>query len=285
MTKQEGLLRPWKSRLAEEFSDSLLPKTVPQYSSELAWLMLGNSIAARMAVLGVGELNARWQEAKKLLGACEVELLTNLPSEPHDLYDSPALRWRLTTIAKETFVVQVPAKHGIDKSHLYVVVKPRRGAEREPGILPVDDGEAAFGYLRSFASNGVFEDAAAYGSGDAAQVPVGAELRRSARTKSAPEVLRMPATMKGGARLWRDNLAEEDAGPSEAPQPKVVAVKRGSGSVKARAASRRPLSTRSARVADPVHVDTVVPGWPEKSPFPVWTDGNRGKVRTKLGMS
>ena len=59
----------WKSRSVEELSDSLLPKTVPQYTSELAWLMLGNSIAARMAVLGVGELNARWQEAKKLLGA------------------------------------------------------------------------------------------------------------------------------------------------------------------------------------------------------------------------
>ena len=58
--KPGGQLRLWKSRSAEELSDSLLPKTVPQYSSELAWLMLGNSIAARVAVLGVGELNARW---------------------------------------------------------------------------------------------------------------------------------------------------------------------------------------------------------------------------------
>ena len=139
-------------------------------------------------------------------------------------------------------MVQVPAKHGVDDSHLNVVVKPRRDAERKPDSLPVGDGEAALGYLRSFASSVVFEDAAAYGSGDAAQVPAGAELRRSARTKSAPEMLRMPATMKGGARLWREHLAEEDAGPAEASHPKVVAAKRGSGSVKARAASKRSLS-------------------------------------------
>ena len=123
-----------------------------------------------MAVLGVGELNARWQEAKKLLVAGEVELLVKLPSEPDDLYDSPALRWRLATIAKETFVVPVPGKHGIDDSHLDVVAKPRRDAERGPESLSVEDGEAALGYLRSFASSGGFEDAAAYGSGDAAQV-------------------------------------------------------------------------------------------------------------------
>ena len=36
MEKQEGQLRLWKSRSAEELSDSLLPRTVPQYSSELA---------------------------------------------------------------------------------------------------------------------------------------------------------------------------------------------------------------------------------------------------------
>ena len=82
--------------------------------------MLGNSIAARMAVLGVGELNARWQVAKKLLAAGEDELLAKLPSEPDDLYDSPALRWRLATIAEETFAVRVPDRHGIDDSHLNV---------------------------------------------------------------------------------------------------------------------------------------------------------------------
>ena len=285
MEKPEGQLRLWKSGSAEELSGSLLPKTVPQYSAELAWPMLGNSIAARMAVLGVGELNARWQEAKKLLVAGEVELLAKLPSEPDDLYDSPALGWRLATIAKETFVVRVPVKHGIDDSHLNVVVKPRRYADRGPESLSVEEGEAALGYLRSFASSGGFGDAAAYGSGDAAQVPVGAELRRSSRTKSAPELLRMPATMKGGARLWRESLAEEDAGPAEVSQPEAAAVKRGSGSVKARAVSKKSLSAKRARVADPVHVDTIVPGWPENSLFPVWTDDNRDEVRAKLSMS
>ena len=177
---------------------------------------------------------------------------------------------------------------GIDDSHLNVVVKPRRDAERKPDSLPVDDGEAApgylHGYLRSFTSSVAFEDAAAYGSGDAAKVPAGTELRRSARTKSAPEMLRMPATRKGGAWLWREHLSEEDAGPSEASLPKVVAVKRGSGSVKARVASKRSLSASSARVADPMHVDTAVPRWPENSSSPVWTDGNRDEVRVKLGM-
>ena len=33
-----------------------------------------------------------------------------------------------------------------------------------------------------------------------------------------------------------------------------------------------------------MHVDTVVPGCPENSLFPVWTDDNRGEVRAKLGM-
>ena len=46
-------------------------------------------------------------------------------------------------------------------------------------------------------------------------------------------------------------------------------MKRGSGSVKARAVSKKSLSARRARVADPVHVDTIVPGWPENSLFPV----------------
>ena len=87
----------------------------------------------------------------------------------------------------------------------------------------------------------------------------------------------MPATMKGGgARLWRESLAEEDAGPAEVSQPKAAAVKRGSGSVKAQAASKKSLSARRARVADPVHVGTIVPGWPENSLFPGWTDDNRG---------
>ena len=67
-------------------------------------------------------------------------------------------------------MVQVPAKHGVGDSHLNVAVNPRRDAERGPESLSVEDGEAALGYLRSFASSGGFEDAAAYGSGDAAQV-------------------------------------------------------------------------------------------------------------------
>ena len=54
--------------------------------------------------------------------------------------------------------------------------------------------------------------------------------------------------------------------------------------MKARAASKKSLSARRARVADPVHVDTIVPGWPENSLFPVWTDDNRDEVRAKLSM-
>ena len=233
-------------------------------------------------MLGVGELNARWQVATKLLAAGEVELLAKLPSEPDDLYDSPALRWRLATIAKKTFAVRVPDRHGIGDSHLSVVVKPRREADRGPDSLPVEEGEAALGHLRSFSSSGGFGDAVAYGSGDAAQVPVGAEPRRSSRTRSAPELLGMPATMRGGARLWRESLAEKDAGPAEMSQPKSAAVKRGSGSVKARAVSKKAQSANKARVADPVHVGTIVPVWPESSPFPVCTDGNRCKQETPL---
>ena len=90
--------------------------------------------------------------------------------------------------------------------------------------------------------------------------------------------------MRGGARLWRESLAEEDAGTAEMSQPKSAAVKRGSGSVKARAVSKKAQSANKARVADPVHVDTIVPVWPESSPFPVWTDGNRDEVRAKLSM-
>ena len=285
MEKPAGQLRLWKQRSAEELSDSLLPKTVPQYSSALAWLVLGNSIASRMAVLGVGELNARWQRAKTLLAAGEVELVFLFrPSEPDDLYDSPALKWRLATIAKETFVVQVPDRHGIDDSHLNVVVKPRRDADRGPESLSVEEGEAALGHLRSFASSGGYGDAVAYGSGDAEQVPVGAEPRRSSRTRSTPDLLRMPATMKGGARLWRESLAEEDAGPTEVSQPEAAAVKRGSGAVKARVVSKKARSAKKAQGVDPVHVDTVVPSWPESSPFPVWTDAYRDDVRAKLSM-
>jgi len=173
----------------------------------------------------------------------------------------------------------VPDKHGIDDSHLNVVVKPRREADREPDSLPVEEGEAALGHLRSFLSSGGFGDAVAYGSGDAAQAPLGTEPRRSSRTRSAPELLRMPATMRGGARLWRESLAEEDAGPAEVSPPKSAAVKRASGSVKARAVSKKARIANGARVADPVHVGTIVPSFTESGPFPVWKDENRNEVR------
>ena len=58
MEKPLEQARLWKVRAAEEQADSMLPKTVPPFTSSLMWLLTGNSIATRMAALGVGELHA-----------------------------------------------------------------------------------------------------------------------------------------------------------------------------------------------------------------------------------
>ena len=67
MGKDVQQLRLWEQRAAEEAADSMLPKTVPPFTSKHIWSLTGNSIAQAMAALGSGELYARWRRAKEVL--------------------------------------------------------------------------------------------------------------------------------------------------------------------------------------------------------------------------
>ena len=167
MEKPLEQARLWKVRAAEEQADSMLPKTVPPFTSSLMWLLTGNSIATRMAALGVGELHSRWSKCKELLNSGTVVLSGEWPASPDALYDDATLAWRRRTRSKETFVTQVPQSHGIDDSHLNVARKVLRVPEREPESLSVEDGEAALGYLRAFAGveSRPFCDGASYEAG------------------------------------------------------------------------------------------------------------------------
>ena len=212
MEKPLEQARLWKVRAAEEQADSMLPKTVPPFTSSLMWLLTGNSIATRMAALGVGELHSRWSKCKELLSSGTVVLSGERPSTPDALYDDATLAWRRRTRSRETFVSQVPQSYGIDDSHLNVALKARRLPEREPESLSVEDGESALGYLRAFAGveAGPFCDGAAY-EACSSEAPLGAE-RRPTRSRAAPMRLEPAPTMRGGARSWRERMTERGGG-------------------------------------------------------------------------
>ena len=85
MGKSSEQLQLWRERAAEEEADSLLPKTVPPFTSPRIWELTGNSIAQEMAALGAGELHARWKLAKQLIAEGGVTLQGALPTREDDL--------------------------------------------------------------------------------------------------------------------------------------------------------------------------------------------------------
>ena len=80
MGKDSRQLRLWEQRAAEEAADSMLPKTVPPFSSKHIWSLTGNSVTQAMASLGSGELYARWRRAKEVLASGSVVLEGDLPT-------------------------------------------------------------------------------------------------------------------------------------------------------------------------------------------------------------
>ena len=99
MGKSAEQLKLWRERAAEEVADSMLPKTVPPFTSTRIWELTGNSIAQAMAALGAGELHARWKRSKELLATGVVTLGTEFPGREDDLHDDVALKWRARTNA------------------------------------------------------------------------------------------------------------------------------------------------------------------------------------------
>ena len=253
MEKPLEQARLWKVRAAEEQADSMLPKTVPPFTSSLMWLLTGNSIATRMAALGVGELHVRWSRCKELLSSGMVVLSGDLPATPDALYDDATLAWRRRTRSKETFVSQVPQSYGIDDSHLNVALKARRLPEREPESLSVEDGEAALGYLRAFAGadSRPFCDGASY-EASSSEGSLGAE-RRPARSRAAPMRLEPAPTMRGGARSWRERMTDVEVDPAVSADMAMPAeaAKRGRSAVRVRGAV---CSSSSGVVAKPPRV-------------------------------
>jgi len=196
----------WKQRHSEELADSMLPKTVPPYTSSLVWSLTGNSVAARMAALGVGELHARWQAMKAELDAGRVVLQGDVPTSADELYDEVALRWRSRTRAGEREGPGVPPSHGINDSYLNV---SRRGAPA-CSEMSVEEEDAALGYLRTFAASGGSLDLERRcGLGMGSEQFGAVAPRASTRTRKAPESLQMPPTMRGGDRAWQERMPAE----------------------------------------------------------------------------
>ena len=196
----------WKQRHSEELADSMLPKTVPPCTSSLVWSLTGNSVAARMAALGVGELHARWQVMKADLDAGRVVLQGEVPTSVDELYDEVALRWRSRTRAGERAGSVAPPSHGINDSHLNV---PRRSAQSS-SEMPDEDEDAALGYLRIFAaSDGGLDLERQCGLGMGSEQFGAVVARVSTRTRKAPGSMQMPPTMKGGDRAWQERMPAE----------------------------------------------------------------------------
>lgn len=269
MEKQSGLLKVWKTRAAEEASDSLLPKTVPPFTESILWELTGNSIAQRMAALGVGELHTRWRAAKGLLASGAVSLTGQPPESPDDLYDEATLKWRRVTRAGEKYSSQAPQSYGIDDSHLNVSSAAKRLEERGASSLSAAGCEEALGHLRELAQRsgersfpptqeeGAENDEFVCGglySGSEVTEPLGAERRISTRARAEPLRLQMPPTMRGGARTWQERM------PSEEPDLEEVTTKasekaagrRSAGVAAAGVASRaKPAKAKGATVKEP----------------------------------
>ena len=221
MGKQPSqLLTLWQRRYAEEVADSMLPKTVPPYSSRLVWAMTGNAVAQWMAALGAGELHARWKRVKELLDSGSNKFVNKLPQDPGCLYAAATLQWRRRTKAGELFVTPPSASHGLDDSHLDVAREVPERSSRE-----TESDEAAVGCLRAFASGDPSGESRGWGVGDEAGLQVGSEAMgavrsRPTRTRRSPELLQMPPTMRGSDRAWQermplDGLLEVDAESGE----------------------------------------------------------------------
>ena len=146
MGKSAEQLKLWRERAAEEAADSMLPKTVPPFTSTRIWELTGNSIAQAMAALGAGELHARWKSAKELLSTGVVTLGTDLPAREDDLYDDVALKWRARTKAAEIMSTRVPDRHDIDDSFLNVALRRLDKVEEDD----LNERDEALGYLASF---------------------------------------------------------------------------------------------------------------------------------------
>ena len=151
MGKQKVVLDKWRARAAEEAADASLPKTVPPFSAEYIWGMVGNSIAQQMASVAVEEFVDRYGVMKRLLLDGSVVLEPGLPEHPDALYDAEALAWRRRTLAGENFVAKAPDACGIDDGHLDVTKRRAKGEE----VVPDDQAEQAVGYLRALASGEV----------------------------------------------------------------------------------------------------------------------------------
>ena len=209
MGKSAEQLKLWRERAAEEVADSMLPKTVPPFTSTRIWELTGNSIAQAMAALGAGELHARWKRAKELLATGVVTLGTDFPAREDDLYDDVALKWRARTKAAETMSTRVPDRHGIDDSFLNVALR-RLDKGKEDDL---DERDEALGYLASFTAARSAEEGAGYDSGLGAgscDGALGAVRSRPTRARKAPELLQMPPSMRGGDRQWRERMSVDD---------------------------------------------------------------------------
>ena len=256
MGKSSEQLQLWRERAAEEEADSLLPKTVPPFTSPRIWELTGNSIAQEMAALGAGELHARWKLAKQLIAEGGVTLQGALPTREDDLYDDVALKWRARTKAAERLGARVPDRHGIDDSYLNVAVR-----RLEPVVGDsLEDREAALGYLASFTAARSGGDCSSAGSGMGAGTcdgALGAARARPTRARNAPALLQMPPSMRGGDRQWRERMSVEDVdfeGDCESTGDRSSEVKSGAvleakvaakkSKVAARSTSRRPATPR-----------------------------------------
>ena len=259
MGKDNQQLRLWEQRAAEEAADSMLPKTVPPFTSKHIWSLTGNSIAQAMAALGSGELYARWRRAKEALASGSVVLEAGLPTNETELYDEVAIRWRARTMAGDLITARVPDRHGIDDSYLNVAL---RSVDESAGTIGLDEQERALDYLHFFSvsrsgSGGFGSDQSAAAPGEE---PVGAVRARPVRSRTAPVALQMPPTMRGGDRNWRERMPVEDVdfdgdGESAAASP-VAEVAAGESEPSAckkgrsgRAATPRSRARRPARRA------------------------------------
>jgi site-specific DNA-cytosine methylase/integrase len=262
MGKDVQQLRLWEQRAAEEAADSMLPKTVPPFTSKHIWSLTGNSIAQAMAALGSGELYARWRRAKEVLVSGSAVLETELPTNETELYDEVAVRWRARTMAGELITARVPDRHGINDSYLNVAL---RAIDDSAGAIGLDEQERALDYLRSFSvsrsgSEGLGGGRSAMAPGEE---PVGAVRARPVRSRTAPVTLQMPPTMRGGDRNWRERMSVEDVdfdgdGESAVASPAVEVAKvevkpsscktgRSGRAATPRSRARRPVRRAPAR--------------------------------------
>ena len=151
--------------------------------------------------------------------------------------------------------------------------------------MSVEDGETALGYLRALtgAESRPFCDGAFYEAGSS-EGSLGAE-RLPARSRAAPLRFQPAPTMRGGARSWRERMADVEVDPAVTADMSrsAEAVKRGRGAVRVRGAVRGSSSAKGARCAVPPPCASVAFGVVVKRPRAVRKSAAAGRVAKSAG--